>query len=76
MPVILRLKELRELNGLTQEELARRVGISRQSITNLEKQGSKGELTSIRFSTIEGLCRELRVTPGMLFDYQPETLNK
>jgi len=72
MPVILRLKELRDLNGMTQEQLAKKLGISRQSITNLEKKGETGELTSIRFSTIEGLCRELKVTPGMLFDYVPE----
>lgn len=72
MPVILRLKELRELNDMTQEQLAKKLGISRQSITNLEKKGQTGELTSIRFSTIEGLCRELKVTPGMLFDYVPE----
>ena len=72
MPVILRLKELRELNDMTQEQLAKKLGISRQSITNLEKKGQTGELTSIRFSTIEGLCRELKVTPGMLFDYVPD----
>jgi len=72
MPVILRLKELRDLNGMTQEQLAKKLGISRQSITNLEKKGQTGELSSIRFSTIEGLCRELKVTPGMLFDYVPE----
>ncbi|NBD32805.1 MAG: helix-turn-helix domain-containing protein [Cyanobacteria bacterium] len=72
MPVILRLKELRDLNGMTQEQLAKKLGISRQSITNLEKKGETGELSSIRFSTIEGLCRELKVTPGMLFDYIPE----
>jgi len=72
MPVILRLKELRDLNGMTQEQLAKKLGISRQSITNLERKGGTGELNSIRFSTIEGLCRELKVTPGMLFDYVPD----
>lgn len=32
-----RLRELRELVGMTQEELAARVGVSRQTIISLEK---------------------------------------
>jgi len=33
-----RLRELRELMGLTQEDLAARVGVSRQTIISLERE--------------------------------------
>ncbi|WP_340694595.1 helix-turn-helix domain-containing protein [Hydrogenobacter thermophilus] len=46
-----RRKEL----GMTQEELARKVGISRQVLINLEK----GKIGSIRFIKLWGLLREL-----------------
>ena len=39
-----KIKELRKRKGFTQEELARRVGISRQTLSNLER-GLLGRIT-------------------------------
>ncbi len=36
-PIINRVKELRSARGWTQEELARAVGVSRQSINSIER---------------------------------------
>ena len=49
------IRESRERRGLTQEDLAKKVGLSRQVISNLEN----GKLGSIRFVKMERILRVL-----------------
>jgi putative transcriptional regulator len=51
-------------------ELAARVGVS---ITNLSLLKT-GKVKSIRFATLEALCRELRCQPGDLLEHVPESI--
>ena len=56
------LKELRLQANLTQEELAKKAGISRVNIAMLES----GKQTSAKSDTIIKLANALNVAPGIL----------
>ena len=51
------LKRLREAVGLTQEELARRIGVSSKTISNWERGAFPARFN---LPQIKALCRELR----------------
>ena len=51
------LKQLREAVGLTQEELARRIGVSTKTISNWERGAYPA---TFNVPQIKALCRELR----------------
>ncbi len=53
---------------MTLTELSERVGIS---VTNLSLLKT-GRVKGIRFSTLEGICRELECQPGDLLEYVPD----
>ena len=57
-----RLKEARELAGLTQEELGRRVGVTGSSITNYEK-----EVSHPKEPIMYKLINTLNIEPNYLF---------
>jgi transcriptional regulator with XRE-family HTH domain len=61
------LRRLREEAGWSQDELARRLGISRPTLTRLENAGQ-----NVTLQTLSKLCRRLRCEPGDLF--RPGTL--
>lgn len=61
------LRALREQRGLTQAELARRVGVSRQTLIAIE-QGKYSPTLELAFQ----LCRELGVRIDDAFDYPEE----
>ena len=54
-----RIKELRTLSGLSQEELGRRVGVQRAAINKYEK----GTVTNIPIQTIEQMALIFDVSP-------------
>lgn len=54
-----RIKELRKLAGLSQEELGRRVGVQRAAINKYEK----GTVTNIPIQTIEQMAMIFEVSP-------------
>jgi transcriptional regulator with XRE-family HTH domain len=56
------VRTLRERRGLSQEELGRRIGISKAAISSIEI----GRTKSLRGSTLTGLARELGVNPDEL----------
>jgi transcriptional regulator with XRE-family HTH domain len=54
-----RIKELRTLAGMSQEELGRRVGVQRAAINKYEK----GSVTNIPIATIERIASTFDVSP-------------
>lgn len=71
-----RLKELRLALSLSQEELGKRIGITRAAISNLEK-GTR----NMSEQTIKSICREFNVSiawlkegKGDIFTDLPETI--
>lgn len=61
-PLRLRILELRDLKGYTQEELAERAGLRRATISELET----GKAKRIDLSTLEKLAVALDTDPGLL----------
>jgi len=59
----MRLKQLREARGLTQEELAKKAGVSRAYLARLEMGRHDPPLSRLRT-----LAKALRVTVGTLVD--------
>ena len=55
----IRIKELRMLNGMSQEELGRRIGVQRAAINKYEK----GTVTNIPLITIEKIATVFDVSP-------------
>ena len=53
---------MRQEAGLTQEQMAKRLGISRPTYTRLESASQNATL-----KTLNELCRALRCEPGDLF---------
>lgn len=57
-----RIKELREKNGLTQEELGAKLGLKKAAINKYET----GRVVNLKRSTIESLCEIFHVLPQEL----------
>lgn len=66
-----RIKELRTLNGLSQEELGRRVGVQRAAINKYEK----GSVTNIPLSTIEKMAAVFDVSPTYIVGWDDSNMN-
>ena len=62
MPLVLRVRELREALGLTQAELAERAGVRRATVNRIEN----AHVTAIDLEVLEKLGDALRVEPGFL----------
>jgi transcriptional regulator with XRE-family HTH domain len=61
-PLVLRIRELRERQGWSQAELARRAGVAQSMVSRLER----GRLESVHLPTLEKLARALGCDPGYL----------
>ena len=59
-----KLREIRKERGLTQEQLAEKVNVSYQAISNIERG-----LTGPSFSTLADIAKALKVKPKELFDF-------
>ena len=66
-PVTVRIQELREAQGWSQSELARRSSLSQSAISRLES----GESQGVDFDTLEKLAKALRCDPGYLIVKKP-----
>lgn len=62
-----RIKELRGMANMSQEELGRRVGVQRAAIQKYEK----GSVTNIPLSTIEKIAAVFSVSPTYLMGWEP-----
>lgn len=65
------LARLRKEKGLSQEQLALEIGVSRQSISKWERGSSQPEL-----SNIDKICEVLETTPNELMGYIDERVHK
>ena len=61
-----RIKNLRTLSGLSQEELGNRVGVQRAAINKYEK----GTVTNIPIQTIEKMASVFDVSPSSIVGWQ------
>lgn len=66
-----RIKELRLLSGISQEELGRRVGVQRAAINKYEK----GSVTNIPIATIEKIAAVFDVSPTYIVGWNGENEN-
>lgn len=66
-----RIKELRQISGMSQEELGRRVGVQRAAINKYEK----GTVTNIPIHTIEKLADVFDVSPTYLVGWDDSNTN-
>ena len=62
------LEELRKASGLTQSELAEKVGISIVNLSRLKNGNVKG----IRYATLNKICQILNCKPGDILDYKKD----
>lgn len=58
-----KIKAIRERKKITQEELAERSGISRQTISGIES----GKITSVTTGTLESIAKALSVSVVVFF---------
>lgn len=58
-----RIKEIRELKKMSQEELAQKSGVSRTTISNLENDTDRTTM----ISTLQKIARALGVTVDQIF---------
>lgn len=71
-PIRLRIRELREALGLSQEELANRAGIRQATVSELERRrGGRVDL-----DVVEKLAAALNVEPGDLIVREPTKRGK
>jgi transcriptional regulator with XRE-family HTH domain len=66
MPLAERIKRAREERGWSQGELARRAGVRRATISDLET----GKLEDTRVSTLRNIAKALRVSVDYLIDME------
>ncbi len=67
-PIVLRIKQLREVNGWSQAELARRSGVHQSVISRLES----GRSQSVSLGNLEKLAGALECDPGYLIAKRAE----
>jgi DNA-binding Xre family transcriptional regulator len=68
----LNIKDKLDESGMTRYELAKRIGITYQTITNIYK----GESTSIKLEILEAICRELKCTPNDIIVSDDPTVSR
>lgn len=66
-----RIKELRRIYGMSQEELGKRVGVQRAAINKYEK----GTVTNIPIQTIEQIARTFDVSPTYIVGWDDTNAN-
>lgn len=66
-----RIKELRTLAGMSQEELGKRVGVQRAAINKYEK----GTVENIPIKTIENIAKVFDVSPTYLVGWDHQSSN-
>lgn len=65
MAIIVRLDRMMADRKISLNELSEHVGISIVNLSNLKT----GKVKAVRFSTLNGICRELKCQPGDILEY-------
>lgn len=65
MAIVVRLDRMMADRKMSLNELSENVGISIVNLSNLKT----GKVRAIRFSTLDGICRELKCQPGDILEY-------
>lgn len=68
MPLVFRVREIRESFGLTQAELARRAGVRPATLVDLELNRTQ----SAKLSTLEKIGKALGVSALLLLHEEPD----
>ncbi|MBO3463097.1 helix-turn-helix transcriptional regulator [Aetokthonos hydrillicola Thurmond2011] len=68
MAVLITLKKIREREGISQNELARRTGYSLQNVQKIEQ----GRVSSLTLEALDRFCKALGCAPGDLLEYTPD----
>lgn len=66
--IILRLDRMLAERKISSKELAGRVGISQVNMSRIKT----GKVSSIRFSTLDAICRAFDCQPGDVLEYMPD----
>lgn len=64
--IVLKLDKVMAECHMSLKELAARVGITPVNMSKIKNN----RVAAIRFSTLSGICRELRCQPGDILEYQ------
>ncbi len=65
MAIVVRLDRMMADRKISLNDLSEKVGISTVNLSNLKT----GKVKAIRFSTLTGICRELKCQPGDILEY-------
>ncbi len=65
MAIIVRLDRMMADRKISLNDLSEKVGISIVNLSNLKT----GKVKAIRFSTLNGICKELKCQPGDILEY-------
>ena len=68
MPIVVNLDVMMAKRKISAGELAARIGITPANLSILKNNKAR----SVRFSTLEALCRELQCQPADLLEYLPD----
>lgn len=66
--IITRLDRVMADRKISVNALSERMGLSPVNLSRIRT----GKIKAMRFSTLEGLCRELNCQPGDLLEYKPD----
>ena len=68
MPIIVNLDVMMAKRKITLGELAERIDLTPANLSILKT----GKAKTVRFSTLEAICRELNCQPGDILEFRPE----
>ena len=68
MPIILRLDRVMADRKMSRNELSEKVGVANVTLSKLKN----GQVSAIRFSTLEAICKVLDCQPGDILEYKAE----
>ena len=66
MPIILRLDRVMADRKMSLKELSEKVGVANVNLSKLKN----GQVSAIRFSTLEAICEALDCQPGDILEYR------
>ena len=72
MAIIVRLDVMLALRKMKSKDLARKIGISEQNLSQLRQ----GKVKGVRFETLDKICRVLDCKPGDILDRAEDDVSK